>query len=693
MDNTTCIPYRDEIKDKASNCNTTNPTWGNPVHPLAGSKSIEVALGNIFGSTLSLNYNTRTKVPTSAGDTKGIEYDGSTLVAEGWGLSFIRSLVVQAADAQGSGGIQLIRAPGNFSSFTLGSGVYTPISDTADRLIVVSGGFLHYDRAKSRIDKYDSGGKLLTSQSIGGQTITYKYSDPATPAVNAGNWGMPIELQDQTGRKLQVFYKNNGVRESLSKLYLDALEISSFSYDSKGRLESVAWPDLASQVFVYEATALPWAVTGIKEGSARYARYEYDDTGRAIGTELGSNANRHTVEWGTPPSRRISVDLSQAPALAVRTIEWDAPVGTRVLLPNGESTDLSVSTIQGSPYLTGQSQPAGSGCSASSKNQTFDALGNVERLDGFDGRRSCFAHDPSRGTETVRIEGLGSGNSCTSVLAEGVALPDASRKVSTQWHPDWRLVVRRAEPRRITTMVYNGQPDPFNGNAIASCAPGSALLMDGAPLVVLCKQVEQATTDLNGRLGFSAPLQSGVTARIWQYTYNERGQVLTMRDPRGNTTMSAYYGDTTSGHTTGDLKSVANPLGQVTQYTKYTSSGQVLEMSDANGVVTSFTYDVRQRLTSVKIDGATTTYTYWPTGLLKQVSQPDGSFIGYQYDDAHRLVGVNDSHGNSIEYTLDSSGNRTSEKIKDSSGQLASQITRIFDALGRVQQLTQGVQP
>lgn len=27
--------------------------------------------------------------------------------------------------------------------------------------------------------------------------------------------------------------------------------------------------------------------------------------------------------------------------------------------------------------------------------------------------------------------------------------------------------------------VYNGRPDPFNGNAIVSCAPGTVLLPDG----------------------------------------------------------------------------------------------------------------------------------------------------------------------------------------------------------------------
>lgn len=40
---------------------------------------------------------------------------------------------------------------------------------------------------------------------------------------------------------------------------------------------------------------------------------------------------------------------------------------------------------------------------------------------------------------------------------------------------------------KLTIDVYNGQPDPFNGNAIASCASASARLVDGKPIAVLCK--------------------------------------------------------------------------------------------------------------------------------------------------------------------------------------------------------------
>jgi YD repeat-containing protein len=344
--------------------------------------------------------------------------------------------------------------------------------------------------------------------------------------------------------------------------------------------------------------------------------------------------------------------------------------------------------VNGFPRATSRSQPAGSGCAASTSYLTYDANGNVASEDDFNGNRLCRANDLSRNLETARVEGLANTAVCSTVVTVGATLPAGSRKTSTQWHPDWRLESKRAEPLKVTTWVYNGQPDPFSGGAIASCAPSTAVLPDGKPIVVLCKQIEQATTDANGALGFSATLQAGVPNRQQSWTYNQYGQVLTATDPVNNTTTYTYYGTTTSDYTMGDLQQVTNALNQVRSYPKYNKHGQVLRMVEANGVVTDNTYDLRQRLTSTTTGGLQTVYTYDPAGQLIQVKLPDTTTIGYTWDDAHRLTKVTDQAGNSVTYTLDNAGNHVTDQIKDSSGTLARTVTRVFDALNRVQQTT-----
>jgi len=65
-----------------------------------------------------------------------------------------------------------------------------------------------------------------------------------------------------------------------------------------------------------------------------------------------------------------------------------------------------------------------------------------------------------------------------------------------------------------------------------------------------------------------------------------------------------------------------------------------------------------------------------------------GTTLGYSYDAAHRLTGVTGAKGNTITYTLDAAANRTGEQVKDPSGASQRSITRVYDALNRIQQIT-----
>lgn len=359
----------------------------------------------------------------------------------------------------------------------------------------------------------------------------------------------------------------------------------------------------------------------------------------------------------------------------------------------GYTGSVGATLVNGLPMMTSQSQPAGSGCAASSSSMEYDANGNVSRRDDFNGKRQCHSHDLGRNLEVIRVEGLEQTAQCGTLVAANAVLPVGSRKVTTQWHPEWKLKTRQAEPNKLTTWVYNGQPDPFNAGATASCAPASAVLPDGKPIAVLCREVEQETTDASGRLGFTAALPARAATREQKWSHNGFGQVLTHDGPRtdvADLTRYSYYSDTNADHTVGDLQSITNALGKVTRYTQYNKHGQVLMMVDANNVQTAYTYDLRQRPKAVAVGGQITRYDYDLAGQLKKVTQPDASFIGYDYDDAHRLTAAYDSAGNRIDYVLDNAGNRKEEKVKDPAGTLKRKLTRVMDALGRVQQTTSG---
>src|SRR5207237_4591222 len=119
--------------------------------------------------------------------------------------------------------------------------------------------------------------------------------------------------------------------------------------------------------------------------------------------------------------------------------------------------------------------------------------------------------------------------------------------------------------------------------------------------------------------------QSGITAG----TCPLLGLVLSVDGPRTDVSDVASYtyyqttdlsGCATGGacHSLGDLRSVTDALGHVTTYSTYNGNGYPLTMTDPNGIVTTLTYDVRQHLTSRTVGTETTSFAYYPTGLLNK---------------------------------------------------------------------------
>ena len=358
--------------------------------------------------------------------------------------------------------------------------------------------------ANDVLETYDAKGRLvrLSNRSGFGQSLSYQEL-PGDPE------GRLSSVIDDSGRSLTFRYSSQG---RLVEVTTPAGTIKYFYEDDTSAslrplLVRVEYPDGSVRSYHYERTDLPFHLTGrTDELGRRIATYRYDDpSGRATQTESANGLSRYIVDYASQYAQSVVTD----------------PLGTQ--------RTRNFAIVRGVLVQTSVAQPAGSGSSACSDAQSYDANGNVASRDDFNGNRICYASDLTRNLETVRVEGLANTASCAALTATNAVLPALSRKHSTQWHPDWRLATKLDEPKRRVTRIYNGQPDPLNANAIASCAPSTALLPDGKPIAVLCKQVEEATTDADGSKGFSAALQSGVAKRISQWSYNQRGQILTPR--------------------------------------------------------------------------------------------------------------------------------------------------------------------
>jgi RHS repeat-associated protein len=400
-----------------------------------------------------------------------------------------------------------------------------------------------------------------------------------------------------------------------------------YSYDSQRRLSTITNADATTQTYVYEDTALPNLLTGvIDESGNRFSTWGYDSQGRAVSSQEAGGANGSTLIYNSPTS------VTETDALgAVRTFSYQR-VG---------DLNLPIS-ISGSKCSTCEESAATS----------YDTAGFVSSRTDYNGNLTCYANDPIRGLELVRVEGFAPGSTCpTNLSTYTPAAGSLQRKITTQWSTSFRVPVLVTEATRTTSFDYDA-----SGNLVTN-------------------SVTDTTVSPNA-------------SRTWAYTYNGYGQVLTIDGPRtdvSDVTTISYYTCAT-GVQCGQINTITNALGQVTTFLSYNGNGQPLTIRDPNGVVTTLTYDARQHLTSSQVGTETTSYSYYPTGLVQTVILPDSSALQYTYDGAHRLTGIADGAGNSIKYTLDALGNHIAETASDPAGTLHRAHTRVYNVLDELYQ-------
>ena len=918
---------------------------GNPIYPMTGAKKEVVPTSlSVGGQTFTLTYSTlRHHLATAGGLTSAAQLNDLPSFGALWTGNLHRRLNLQAMTP--SIGIDAYRGDGRMVGFGLTAnpgGTYVPAAGIDDTLTIITGGYRYFDAAAKVIETYNSVGRLTSMADASGNTLTFSYSAGASAAAPAA--GYLLSVTDNVGRSISFTYTlpTGGSATSdglVSTITATGGSVITAAYDANKNLTALTWPDGRSRSFLYENPSLPWALTGkTDENGVRVSSWTYDAEGRALSSDSALGTNHYGVSYSTLPKAVITEtivrNMLNYGETVYRNHSWQAPTGLLLTDANGTTANATVVMPNGYPVLAGMSQAAGSGCMASNSASTFDARGNLLSLDDFQGNRTCYVYDANN-RETVRVEGLANTVACSTVTPDGVTLPANARKTLTSWHPDWRLVNSTFSPGLVANTVYHGQPDPFNGNAIANCTAASNL-PNGKPIPLVCKEVERGTLDvatgaggdlsgsnvvlllhgdgpngstiftdsstplktvtavgnpqistaqskvggasisfngngsylttpynsgfdlpgdftieswvrlagfspsyggsfgaailggyvwvpfadigwviriegtasaynklvihtglkqydisgltfglntwyhvavtrsagtmrafvngvqvggdiansdaftrwpgsvspfyigaqndtgspfyLNGNLDevritkgiaryttaftppdqpFAAPVKfdTSSVARIRSFTYDAAGRILTSKDANNRTTTYAYYAATNFtgvdpnaiGQTIGDLQSITNPAGHVTQFTLYDRMGRIRQMVDPKGVVTDISYTPRGWVSTVTTTPAggtarTTSYAYDNAGQLTGVSQPDGTALSYRYDAAHRLIGATDAKGNSVNYTLDNVGNRIAEEVRDPTGTLQRSISRSFDALNRLQQVTGAAQ-
>ena len=524
-----CVP---SVVETISNpppdrCMSGEPSFGNPIFPLTGAKREFVSVGIRFAAVdFTLTYDSTARIPSDVGAVPTILVEPAA-----FGLLWKSNLHHKLQILAGRKKALLSRGDGAVLNFTGdGTGAFTGDTGNPHKLVKVPLGYRFTDFDTGDQEMFDFTGKPVSVTLGGGGYLNFIYSGDNLVKVAASD-----------GRMVRFAYSNGVVTQITGP---DGSVIA-VGYDAAGNLTSLTWPDGKAHTFLYENGDYPWALTGkVDENNVRYATFGYDDQGRAISSEYSGGVNKYIVSYGgAPPLRRVNETFDAGQQIRYRTISWQSPAGTVVTRPDGQTVGIEATDVAGAPRTSSQSQPAGSGCTASASALSYDANGNIASRDDFAGQRTCFVYDGAN-RETVRIEGLASTIDCASVTPVGATLPAGARRITTVWHPDWRKPVQVDEPLRRTVHVYHGQPDAFNNGMAAHCTSAPAM-PDGKPLPLLCKRVEQALTS-------GGAIDPVVPARTNSYSYDSAGRVLTSTDASNRTTAYVYYPDTVFSGVAGD---------------------------------------------------------------------------------------------------------------------------------------------
>ncbi|MBD3682526.1 RHS repeat protein [Stenotrophomonas sp. Br8] len=442
-------------------------------------------------------------------------------------------------------------------------------------------------------------------------------------------------LTDGAGRVVRFHYANGR---------LDSIELPGgahivYSQNDLGSLLAVDYG--AGQVKRYHygeeglATSLsPYLLTGITgEDGARYASFGYDLWGRVTSSEL------HTVE-GKVQGTYLSYKDDQH---------------VFVKVSSGEVVSYKFdSTFYRSPISVQDSR--------GSELMKHDAQGRLLERTGRRGAVDVFSYagahrvsvEEAVGTSVRRIVQIDWDESINSPIERRV-LDSEGRVVSiVRWSYNSRGQVSTSAA--LDPVSLEARFQTFNYCEAADVGAGTC------PRIGLLRSIDGPRTDVADTMTYA-----------W-YTADDAG--------------CATSG--TCAFRKGDLRSITSALGHTVETLAYDAFGRPLSVRDANGVVTDYTYHPRGWPTSITVRGGTTAedrstqLSYWPTGHVQRITEPDGSSVTYVYDAAQRLTDIADSAGNTIHYTLDNAGNRLQENTVDAGGTLRRTLARVYNTLGQL---------
>jgi RHS repeat-associated protein len=454
--------------------------------------------------------------------------------------------------------------------------------------------------------------------------------------ANSSGIGLLNSITVRNGYTQTLSYNGSNQLTSVTDSYRRTLTLT---YNSNGLLNTVGTPDGLGLTYGYSSSGTNGTTLDTSPVTSQTYVYGNSSFPFALTSRIDENGNTANAWAFDTVGRAISSEWFSAVNTPVEqtTFAYNANGTVTVTNPLGEQDTYTFTTPQNVPKVTGISRAAIGTVAAASETMTYDANGYLNQSTDWNGNVTTYVND-THGDPTIINEAVGSAVARTTNIV-----------YDTTWV---HLPHTVAKPGFTVTNDY----DAAKGNLLT-----------------------RVITDTTSQ---TSPYATNGQTRTWTYTWTATGQLRSVRLPRRDVVAKTTY-----GYIGGALTSIIDAASHKTTILTYTGGGLPLTITDANGVLTTLSYDARLRLHSNVLTTAagnlTTTWDHDAAGNLIRLTLPDGSYTMYGYDNAHRLTLITNALGETQQLTLDAMDDMTETLWENASSVITRQHNATYDALGR----------
>lgn len=581
-----------------------------------------------------------------------------------WSFSYSQHLLFV-----NSSKIHVVREDGQaiiFSKDTSGNYVVDSPSnkEQAGKLIKDAGGYKYYT-LDGKVETFDlTTGRLAAVESVSGKgkhTLTY-----ATTASMSTSKMIEVK-NNQRDERLLIVYTINSSKIPSYIYYPDntlvSFDVEKTTGETVDIVRGINWPSGEKTKFDYGYSNTyqkgnSWleqsALTGIRTLDATGKQefeswYLYDDKGYATKSIHGATA--------VAPAIADSVKVDGYPAHKITVTNLQG----RQTIYSVDGTVARFKSVEG--------QEAGA-CGVSNSEITYDSDGNIDTVKQTGDARLS----PNDTLTTVDYDYYQSTDQNYAGLPKRVTIKGVENGLDRVIDYDWSGVDSGAAARQLRSIKYY---DPGSTTQVRR-----QVNID-YQLGYLAKETEQDNSvDPTGYArAHSRTKTTSYQVDAWYDQSLGKIKTLSVIGPRNDATVHEFA-------TNGNLLSIKNALNQIYTFSGHNVFGYPTKMLDPNNITTDLGYDPRGRLTKIEINGSNTSFEYTVRNDLKKVTFGDSSFLKFDYDDGGTLIRVSNQTGEKIEFSRSWSNTKYYETLirktftASNASRMNSEIQ--FDALGRI---------